>query len=432
VKSTANDTRLALAERIANSPSFARAPKLRELFLYICQTSVAGHDELLNEQQIGQQVFGRDSNYNPAEDNIVRAQVRLLRKKLEAWFQDEGKMEPVRIEIPRGSYVPLWAAQPMETEQTEAHAAPAPVEASHSPKSPGRTAALLLLASGLSFVAGWWGSHQFAPAPVAARQSMDHPLLPMLLDNRYPILLVTQDAGLIVLNNYLGISIPLAEYQSGEFLQRLASPDLGSGQQRLLNMIVRRQNTTVGDLAILRNLFDALPGMHERIQIVSARHLHQRQLKTANAILVGGTAANPWVELYDEALSFRLVREPRSGPEDPRQRFCVRSLKPGPGEQELYLNDGAVSYGVLACLPNTGGSGNVIIMAGASLEATEAASEFVFSAGKASELAGRLKSLASGAKTVHFQAIVRARRSQGTSSTSELVALRVNPPASAK
>jgi hypothetical protein len=197
-------------------------------------------------------------------------------------------------------------------------------------------------------------------------------------------------------------------------------------------MIVGRQHTTVGDLAILRSLYDALPGMYERIQVVSARHFHQRQLETANAILVGGAVANPWVELYDEALSFRLVQEHRFGPKDVRPRVCVRNLKPGPGEQELYLNDGAVSYGVLACLPNTGGSGNVIILAGASLEATEAASEFVFSAEKASELAKRLKSLAGGAKTVHFQAIVRARRSQGTSSTSDLVVLRVNPPASAK
>lgn len=432
MKSTANDVRLELAERIANSPSFVRAPKLRELFLYICRTSIAGHDELLIEQQIGQHVFGRDSNYNPAEDNIVRAQVRLLRKKLEAWFLDEGKSEPLRIVIPRGSYLPMWTAQQVEIEKTAVNAVPLSGAASGSPVFSRRIVVLLLAASAVSFVAGWWWSHRYAPIPVAGRQPMDHPLLPMLLDNRYPILLVTQDAGLVVFNNYLGISIPLAEYQSGEFRQRLTSADLGGEVQRLLNIIVGRQHTTVGDLAVLRNLFDALPGMQERIQVVSARHLHQRQLKTANAILVGGAAANPWVGLYDEALSFRLVQEPRLTVADPRPRFCVRSLKPGPGEQELYPNDGTVSYGVLACLPNTGGNGNVVILAGASLEATEAASEFVFSKEKASELAGRLKSLAGGAETVHFQAVVRARRSQGTSSTSDLVVLRVNPPASGK
>jgi hypothetical protein len=44
------------------------------------------------------------STTTPGQDNIVRVEARLLRKRLEAYFEDEGKDEPVTIVMPRGSY----------------------------------------------------------------------------------------------------------------------------------------------------------------------------------------------------------------------------------------------------------------------------------------------------------------------------------------
>jgi hypothetical protein len=51
-------------------------------------------------------VFGRKADYSPGEDNIVRVEVRQLRKRLEEYFATQGKDEPVVILIPKGAYVP--------------------------------------------------------------------------------------------------------------------------------------------------------------------------------------------------------------------------------------------------------------------------------------------------------------------------------------
>jgi hypothetical protein len=70
------------------------------------------------------EVFGRPSDYNPSEDNIVRAEARELRKRLDIYFLTEGRGEPVRIRIPKGSYVPCF--EPREDGRAIASAPPVP------------------------------------------------------------------------------------------------------------------------------------------------------------------------------------------------------------------------------------------------------------------------------------------------------------------
>src|SRR5690349_3112046 len=100
------DARWELVHRVASSASFQKSPRLRELLLHICERAIQNRPEDLREQLIGQRVFGRKADYSPGEDNIVRVEVRQLRKRLEDFFATEGKDEPVVIVIPKGAYVP--------------------------------------------------------------------------------------------------------------------------------------------------------------------------------------------------------------------------------------------------------------------------------------------------------------------------------------
>jgi len=101
------DLRWEVVQRVAGSASFQRSPRLRELLLYICERSLQNRTEELREQQIGCGVFGRKSDYNPGEDNIVRVEIRQLRKRLQEYFANEGKDDPYEILIPKGAYVPV-------------------------------------------------------------------------------------------------------------------------------------------------------------------------------------------------------------------------------------------------------------------------------------------------------------------------------------
>ncbi len=414
------DARFELMERIAASPNFQRAPKITELFLHLCRNALAGKEHLLTEQQIGCSVFQRAATYNPGDDSIVRSQVRLLRRKLELWFSEEGREEPVVLSIPRGGYVPLWAPRaesPAEEPPLEIPAAPS------SPPTPDEGFRLDrrqwiragFAAMGLS---GAFALGQLIRTPTAGPSAPlpPHPILAGFFDGTRPVLLVVQDAALTLVNNSLRSTVSLQDFQSGSYKARLAQDSLSDDQRRLLQMIDSRQYTSVGDVAILRSLWQTFPAAVGSLEVILPRHLHLRQLKAANAILVGGRAANPWVDLYEDRLTFRL--------ESGAGSLRVRNRNPARGERDEYLPTEDTAYAVLAMLANGEGPGRVLLMGGTSLEATEGAGQFAIIPRHATELAARLSSAAPTGRFSTFEAIIRTHRLDGTSTRSEIAAVR--------
>ena len=104
----AADPRWRLAKRIAASETFSKSARLPSFLLYVCECALSGREGEINEQQIGVHVFGRAPGYNSNEDSVVRSQARLLRTRLDLYFQNEGRDEPLEIRIPKGSYVPRF------------------------------------------------------------------------------------------------------------------------------------------------------------------------------------------------------------------------------------------------------------------------------------------------------------------------------------
>jgi hypothetical protein len=104
-----NDPRWQLARRIAASKSFEKSSFLVSFLLYICDQELCGRGHELNEHEIGVKALGRPATYNPGDDNIVRNYARLLRKRLDEYFQTEGKDEILRVDVPRGHYVPVFS-----------------------------------------------------------------------------------------------------------------------------------------------------------------------------------------------------------------------------------------------------------------------------------------------------------------------------------
>src|SRR5579864_634109 len=75
------DARWELVQRVAASTGFRRAARVRDFLLYVCARALEKHTDEITEQQIGTHVFGRRADYNPGDDNVVRAQARVLRAK---------------------------------------------------------------------------------------------------------------------------------------------------------------------------------------------------------------------------------------------------------------------------------------------------------------------------------------------------------------
>jgi TolB-like protein len=68
---------------------------------------VRSEEYQIKEYSLGTEVFLRKESFDPRSDTIVRVQVHRLRTKLEGYYKTEGTHDPIRFEIPKGSYVPV-------------------------------------------------------------------------------------------------------------------------------------------------------------------------------------------------------------------------------------------------------------------------------------------------------------------------------------
>ncbi|HKP13094.1 MAG TPA: hypothetical protein VJZ91_13335, partial [Blastocatellia bacterium] len=150
-----DEVRYAL-ERLLGSKYFVNAHKKQKFVRLICDYYLEGRAHELNEHILGYDVFGRDSSYNPSNDPIVRVFAHEIRKKLEAYYASEGASDPVRLEIPAGSYQPVFTRQTVEPANEAAETTLAPAgEAAAAPAKP-RGSAVRLVAglAGLALLAG--------------------------------------------------------------------------------------------------------------------------------------------------------------------------------------------------------------------------------------------------------------------------------------
>jgi adenylate cyclase len=72
------------------------------------ETALAGRSHEIKGYTVATQVFGRGEEFNQATDPIVSIQANKLRRALERYYLVAGQNDPVRIDIPKGTYVPLF------------------------------------------------------------------------------------------------------------------------------------------------------------------------------------------------------------------------------------------------------------------------------------------------------------------------------------
>ena len=102
VSSRGVDGRMELLNQILESRTFAKSSRLAHFLKFICLQTIEGKAREINEQQIGIHVFARSPMYSASDDSIVRTQARLLRQRLEEYFEHECPACPVVITIPKG------------------------------------------------------------------------------------------------------------------------------------------------------------------------------------------------------------------------------------------------------------------------------------------------------------------------------------------
>src|SRR3984885_7443966 len=119
-------------ERLLAHPLFANSKRYPALLAYVVEQTLLGSAADLKERSIGIEVFGRSPSYDANADPVVRITAGEVRKRLSQYYYDSTHEGELVVELPIGSYVPVFHApdQPAET-------APSPVAAEQvAPSAP--------------------------------------------------------------------------------------------------------------------------------------------------------------------------------------------------------------------------------------------------------------------------------------------------------
>jgi TolB-like protein len=95
--------------RILASTAFDASGRNRQFLSFIVEQTIAGNADRIKAYSIATDVFHRGKDFDPQLDSIVRIEAGRLRRSLEHYYLTAGTDDPVRITIPKGSYVPLFS-----------------------------------------------------------------------------------------------------------------------------------------------------------------------------------------------------------------------------------------------------------------------------------------------------------------------------------
>ncbi len=93
-------------------PEFLASYKRRNFLTYVVEETLAGRTDQIKGYSIAMAVFGRGEDFDSGLDPIVRIEAGKLRRELERYYLVAGMEDPIRIEIPKGRYVPLFIEKP--------------------------------------------------------------------------------------------------------------------------------------------------------------------------------------------------------------------------------------------------------------------------------------------------------------------------------
>ena len=92
--------------RILNSGPFHQSQRRQRFLEYLVNETLAGRGERLKAYNVALEVFERPETFDPTVDPLVRIEAARLREKLREYYGTEGQSDPIRIDLPKGTYTP--------------------------------------------------------------------------------------------------------------------------------------------------------------------------------------------------------------------------------------------------------------------------------------------------------------------------------------
>lgn len=388
---------LAELGRVVESRWFRESHHLRALLTHVVTETLDGRESGLKEYSLGVNVLHRSPDYDPRTDAIVRVQVSQLRKKLQSFYQEEPGGSEFRIEIPKGSYVPVFLSRSKAPEPL-----PAPVNPEPRRSSAGVYLAFLAGAV-LTAVSVWLAG--FQPATHRSRINTAPALWTPFLEPKVPAI--------------VSFGVPLFYVSNGLYVRDVQINEPGTEMQSRIEHVSKAMNqlfrphddvyTGIGETVGTYEVGRYLESRGAAVQIANSHYLGPSDLRGKNVVIVSSS------RFQTPLNQFRL---PEAFPFDAHEvNGGYVNRTPLPGEFPLYdtKSGGAggvsTSHATVCVWPGTSETRRLILISGINSWCTLAAARYALDPSSQADLERRLAadppSGPRGRKGPFFQVLIR-------------------------
>jgi hypothetical protein len=238
-----------------------------------------------------------------------------------------------------------------------------------------------------------------------------------------PADIVLDDAALGYFQELTGYQVRLSEYFDRSYVRSIensqASTPLGRAGSEAL--ILKRQSSYASS-SLLWKLAQMAGALHNTPKLYFARDFSFRELKADNAILLGNSRSNPWIEPFEAHMALQWKFDTSMG-----AYYPVDSSGDVPDENKYHVSsqngEPRELYATVSLLPNLSGTGKVLIISGTGGAAVGSALDFLSDGNSLSQLRSRLPQ-ANSAEFPFFEALLRMKSRNSLSRDTTVVICR--------
>jgi hypothetical protein len=404
-------------EKLVASHTLHGSESLCKLLRYLGKQAVDHPGVPVKEYQIATEVFGRQADFDPQLDSMVRVQAGRLRGKLAEYYNTIGANDQLIIEVPKGSYaisVHKRAGSVTASGNGTAHYAQSGV--SDLPRQPAarssvvRALSIALLAA--IAVITWLVSTRREPTVSSA----DAPAI-----GSVPAPIQIFWKGFV-----RGPEEPWVIFSNAQFVGR---PDKGmryydaarDGKTPILD-----HYTGVGEVLAVHNLDVVFGTLHKSLRIKRGSLFSLDDAKNNDLIFIGSPGENLTLLDLPSTREFTFQRKQegaRAG------NMEIVNVKPGAGEASSYMASPSnvpmtEDYAVVALVKAINPEHYELILAGTTTIGTQAAVEYVTRENYLNELLTKMH-VNKPSDLKPFEAVIQVKVAKGVPVESSLVAVRV-------
>ena len=335
--------------RIVASPAFRSSKRYTDFLRYTVEHTIKGHTENIKERVLGVEVFGRAPNYDTSSDPVVRTSAAEVRKRLQHYYRIHGQAGEIRIDFPRGTYVPefVWpqASTSLEVADVEKKR-DQPAQSARRKWVIGSLAATALL---LVALLGWTATPPYK-TPFARFWSP-------IIASRHTVLLCIPDR----------FSSTLPDANSAFAVGRSTVSGPASTAQAREQLFQQRNHVFFVDTFVVARIAAALGEQGRPFRLVHTEDATLDDLEQGPAVLIGGTN-NAWIAQISSSLRYTLAN-------DGSVPYISDRQNPSSRRWSITNENPDVDYAVISRVTKNITGQPIIIVAGLHSMGTEAAGE---------------------------------------------------------